>query len=97
MTTSLLLIKPCTYIVCVVDHIKLRGLNRAHHANVAPDLSWVPVLGRMKGVEVFGVCPQLLNSTSMECVTASDQHSQSILHQPETHLVETVQYTHYIR
>ena len=97
MTTSLSLIIPCTYIVCVVNHIKLRGLNRAHHAHMAPDLSWVPVLGRMKGVEVFGMCPQLLHGTSTECITASDQHPQSILHQPETHLVETVQHTHYIK
>ena len=52
-----------------------------------PHLGGCPLLGgRVEGVEVSGVCPQLLHCPSSECITASYEDPQPILHQPKTHL-----------
>ena len=46
----------------------------------------VMLLGRVQGVEFARVRPQLLHGSCAERVTGSDQHAQSVLHQPEGNL-----------
>ena len=43
-------------------------------------------LRRVQGVQVAGVCPQLLDGAGAERVARGDQHAEPVLDQPETDL-----------
>ena len=55
-------------------------LVQLHHGVPIMLLSWV------QGIEFAGVSSQLLYGTGTECITRCDQHTESVLHQPEAHL-----------